>query len=396
MSATFLARAIGWSEPTFDGIFGVENSGTGPIFVREIQVRPAGGCTGQTVVGTGTLPGKFRISRISGFAGEVAATITPFPHRTDATALPSQVQLVARPDSVTEVSVLRSFVPTDSLMAQNITRTISPARGGTDGQADLFNSYDGVAQPVTLREGEGLAVLKTEADLPAARRFRVMFTIAATGATWEADFVTTARGAPDGCSFCLMNGTGSGVVLIVKLLEHIDNGEGANSNISAVDGFPCFRLVRGEGCLGGTDVTPLSPVSGSAPSTIRFVRGPFQHVYMGVKSGVGFDLFSTGGALGLTIAAQMQSGVLRRGQNNGIGIDINDARIGLNPPDWDSFYSVEENREGIQVNPGESVSIVGGRQGVTNTSVFDTYDVTFVCTLPTPRTVTTNYQRGIS
>jgi hypothetical protein len=362
VAETFFGRAIGWSEPTFDGIFGVENNGSVPFFVRSVQVRASGGCTSSLSVGTGTAPGKFRLSRISAVNGERVAVITPTPHSTGNGALPSQVSLVTRPDSVTETGVVRSWTPCDALMNGQAgyapsARMPSASSSGFPGQSELLaQRYDTDAQPVILREGEGLALLKTEADLPAARRYMVTFTVVATGETFTADFATSTRGAPDGVSWALFNATGSGVVLEVRSVENIDNGEGANSNVTPLQSFPFYRLARGEGCKGGDTVVPISPVSASAPSAMRFVRGPFSHVYMGAKTGVPIDVFSNPGVNGVPVDNQMRLGVLRRMQNNGLGIDLSDPRVGLTPQGFEQIYKAAPEDQGIRVAPGESLA----------------------------------------
>lgn len=399
MGQTFISRAIGWTEPGFDGIYGVENTSNGPIFVRKVQLRPVGGCTSTFVNGTGTSPGKFRLVRISGYSGEVAQTITPAPCSTASSALPAQVTLVCRPDIVTEVSTYRSIVPIDGTMngLTGYGRTARRPGSGIGLNASDVSSerYDSSAQPLVLAAGEGIAFLKTESDLPAARRFSLVFTVVATGASWVADFVSTSRGAPNGVAWALMNGASSGVALEVRVIEHHDNNEGCNSNVTAVQSFPCIRLARGEGCLGGTDLTPLSPVSNQAPAGVRFVRGPFSHVYAGTKAGAQIDVYSKPGAV-VPLDAQMRLGILRRCMSSGLGIEVDGIRTMLNPPGWEDLYTVDGSREGLQINPGESVAVLGGRQSQTNLSSFDTYDVTVLITVPDTRSGAKNFQRSLA
>jgi hypothetical protein len=161
--------------------------------------------------------------RISAASG--GAVIPILPANTSATAMPSQV-VARRWSLVTEVSKLRRALAGHLIvlgglaaLAKVRSPVISQARGGSS----LDISSGGVLKPVTIREGEGIAIVPDDVVFGAypttpsgPYNVEVTLRVAATGETYiiqAPDMVYGGTEEPGTVS--IVNGSGSGVVLEV-------------------------------------------------------------------------------------------------------------------------------------------------------------------------------------
>jgi hypothetical protein len=203
-----------------------------------------------------------------------------------------------------------------------------------------------------------------------------------TGATYicrSTDLSTDLR--LDEAVLAIFNGSGSGVVLAVRLWVLPEDGEAVMT--------PGLRLCRIAGlALGGDTVTPIRPdTSKSVPTALQVVRGSFQPVIAGEWQA---DYYSTHGtAYGSSNAllqswnkTQIDAGTLTRSTRaqdfRAIG-EVPGMRTGT--MDDDLLFSAEPGK-GIIIKPGTGLGLVAGRdvavggtQATGNTSTFINFDI---------------------
>lgn len=377
--------------PLEDGLlafFNTESSDDRRYFeLVSLRVSPAAPTSNNTA-GVGR-SGMMSIRRISALSGGDAASVIKMD--TGDASLPSQVSVVSDPDSVTLGDVFRRIAdaPAYSFSIAN-SQFSSRTYGGSmmthqkSHMADIWRGGESAdVEPIILREGEGLAIVQDSYGTQHSMQTAAVVTNTATGATYicrSTDLSTDRR--LNEANFAIFNGTGSGVVLAVRLWVLPMDGEAVL--------IPPLRLCRIAGlAMGGDMVTPLRPdTSKSVPSALSIKSGPFQPVIEGEWQA---DYYSTHGqlfagtaaALAAWNKAQIDAGTFSRGtrtQNfRAIGEVPGGIRVGTLKDDM--LFDAQPGK-GILIKPGDGLALVAGRdvasggtQAVGSNSTFINFDV---------------------
>lgn len=265
--------------PLEDGLLAIFNNETADdrryFELVSLRVSPAAPLSNITA-GVGRA-GAMSIRRITALSG--GDSVTPTRMDTADAALPSQVLVRNNPDSVTATDTFRRIAdaPSYSLTTAN-TQLSSRTYGGSmvthqkSHYADIWRGGESVdVEPIILREGQGVAIFQNEYGTQHSMQTAAVVTNTATGATYicRSLDVSTDRRLGES-NFGIFNGTGSGVVLAVKMWVLPMDGEAVM--------IPPLRLCRIAGTsLGGDTVTPIRPdTSKSVPSALQVLSGPFQ------------------------------------------------------------------------------------------------------------------------
>jgi hypothetical protein len=376
--------------PLEDGLFAIFNNETADdrryFELVSLRVSPSAPLSNNTA-GVGR-PGMMSIARITALTG--GESVTPIRMDTADTALPAQVLVRNNPDTATATDIFRRIAdaPVYSLTVGN-SQFSARTFGGSmvthqkSHFADIFRGGESVnVEPIILREGQGVGLFQDQYGTQHSMQTAAVVTDTATGATYicrSTDLSTDRRlGEP---TFAIFNGTGSGVVLAVRLWVLPMDGEVVLN--------PGLRLCRIAGlALGGDTVTPIRPdTSKSIPSALRVVSGSFQPVIAGEWQA---DYYTThglayGGSAALLQSwnkAQIDAGTFSRSTRaqdfRAIG-EISGMRTGT--MDDDLLFSAKAG-EGIIIKPGTGLGLVAGRdvasggtQAIGNTSTFINFDI---------------------
>jgi len=298
--------------PPNDGLIGVMNNTTDGTIVeiRRVWLAPQSGLS--DVAGQ---PGRIRISRISASSG--GDSISFANNDTTSTSLPSQIELRASPDSVTETSVLgyRSDVRAFGETLGNNYAVMNPSYmdpkiNGSDYANLYFRGRDSAVESYTCREGEGIAFILDTLGFPKSWSLRVCVRVLSTGKCYIADAEPALIEYPRlvGLAFwSIMNNTGSGVVIEVT---GIDMNEVGYTNV-----MPEYSLVKGA-CV-GTNRRTLTPAAfdtnNNCPAGIVCVGAPFYLIPGAAEHGAVYDIpyYNTNATTGVPIAQQLKYGRFR-------------------------------------------------------------------------------------
>lgn len=377
--------------PLEDGLlafFNTESSDDRRYFeLVSLRVSPSAPTSNNTA-GVGR-SGMMSIRRISALSGGDSASVIKMD--TGDASLPSQVSVVSDPDSVTLGNVFRRIAdaPAYSLSVSN-SQFSSRTYGGSmmthqkSHMADIWRGGESAdVEPIILREGEGLAIVQDSYGTQHSMQTAAVVTNTATGATYicrSTDLSTDRR--LNEANFAIFNGTGSGVVLAVRLWVLPMDGEAVM--------IPPLRLCRIAGlAMGGDMVTPLRPdTSKSAPSALSIKSGPFQPVIAGqwqadYYTTHGLTYGGTAALLGAWNKAQIDSNTFSRATMTrnfrAIGEVPGGIRVGTLKDDmlFDALPG-----SGILIKPGDGLALVAGRdvisggtQAVGSNSTFINFDI---------------------
>lgn len=377
-----------------DGLLGIFNNETADdrryFELVSLRVSPSAPLSNNAAA-TGK-PGSLSIKRITAASG--GDSITPIRMDTADAALPAQVLVRNNPDSVTATDVFRRIAdaPAYSLTASN-SQFSSATYGGSMVThqkahfADIFRGGESVdVEPIILREGQGVGLFQDAYGTQHSMQTAAVVTNTTTGATYicrSTDLSTDRR--LDEAVFAIFNGSGSGVVLAVRLWVLPMDGEAVMT--------PGLRLCRIAGiALGGDTVTPIRPdTSKSVPSALQVIRGSFQPVIAGEWQA---DYYTTHGLVFQNSAsglqgwnkAQIDAGTFSRSTRaqdfRAIG-EVPGMRTGTMDDDLLFFARAGE---GIIIKPGDGLAVVAGRevaqasgpggtQAIGNGSTFINFDI---------------------
>ena len=193
--------------------------GSGKIVrVHQANVKPV--TTGQSLVGL------IKFTRITAASVGLEA-IDAFPYDTGNTALPSQVEALYMPTSVTKTanSELRRMAMQPMLnftraLSALVGRTYGDGRSGND-SSEVFSETDADTTGWILREGQGICLENQTTDLNPVNAFAINMVVNVGGETWRYSRVIEPRvwHNTSGALFSLMNNTGSGVVVDVQRVQ---------------------------------------------------------------------------------------------------------------------------------------------------------------------------------
>jgi hypothetical protein len=356
--------------PLEDGLLGIFNTETADdrryFELISLRVSPSAPLSNNSAaIGK---PGSLSIQRITAVSG--GDSITPIQMDTADAALPAQVLVRNDPDSVTATDIFRRIAdaPAYSLTVAN-TQFSSRTFGGSMMThqkahfADIFRGGESAnVEPIILREGEGVGLFQDAYGTQHSMQTAAVVTNISTGATYicrSTDLSTDRRLGE--AVLAIFNGTGSGVVLAVKLWVLPMDGEAVLT--------PGLRLCRIAGvALGGDTVTPIRPdTSKSVPTALQVVSGSFQPVIAGewqadYYSTHGLIFQNSAGALQGWNKAQIDAGTFSRSTRaqdfRAIG-EIPGMRTGT--MDDDLMFSAKAG-EGIIITPGTGLGLVAGRE----------------------------------
>lgn len=360
--------------PLEDGLLGIFNNETADdrryFELVSLRVSPSAPLS-NNIAAVGK-PGSLSIRRITAVSG--GDSITPILMDTADAALPAQVLVRSDPDSVTATDVFRRIAdaPAYSLIVSNSQLSARTYGGSMMSHqkshfADIFRGGESVnVEPIILREGEGVGLFQDAYGTQHSMQTAAVVTNTATGATYicrSTDLSTDRRLGE--ATFAIFNGTGSGVVLAVRLWVLPMDGEAVLT--------PALRLCRIAGiALGGGTVTPIRPdTSKSVPAALQVVGGSFQPVISGewqsdYYSTHGIAFVAAGTPLGVWNKAPLDAGTLRRSTRaqdfRAIG-EVPGLRTGT--MDDDLLFSAKAG-EGIIIKPGDGLGLVAGTVPDTN------------------------------
>ena len=377
--------------PLEDGLLGIFNTETSDerryFELVSLRVSPAAPLSNNTAgVGRAGMMSIVRITSLTG--GDVVA---PILMDTADAALPAQVLIRNNPDAATATDVFRRIAdaPAYSLTVSN-SQFSSRTYGGSmvthqkAHMADIWRGGESAdVEPIILREGEGLALIQDQYGTQHSMQTAAVVTNTATGATYicrSTDLSTDRRlGEP---TFAIFNGSGSGVVLSVKLWVLPMDGDAVV--------LPQLRLCRIAGvALGGTPVTPiLSDTNVGVPGALSVVSGSFQPRIYGewqddYYTTHGLTYGGTGALLAAWNKAQIDAGTFSRSTmtNNFRAIGEIPGGVRVGTINDDLMFSAEPG-SGIIIKPGDGLGLVsgtstatGGTQAIGSSSTFINYDI---------------------
>jgi hypothetical protein len=224
--------------------------------------------------------GILSLDRISAASG--GTELSPAKFDTNAGALPSTIKLRDKPTSVTlSGGTIRRFG--DCISSFSITKAM-PFRtirapgvvdcndhsGRTAEGRDIWRA-DGISdtEPIVLREGEGIAIVKRAWGIPQSMRLAITVVISTKTYHWSDSAFGTPMGL-DSALVSLMNETGSGLIVYVYVASMPDMGE---------ENIPRYRLVKCENVfdvISGTSVTPAVHDTASSVGDVSCYVGPMR------------------------------------------------------------------------------------------------------------------------
>jgi hypothetical protein len=330
--------------------------------------------------------GSLSIKRITAVSG--GDQLTPTKMDTSGASLPAQVLIRNDPDSVTATDVFRRIAdaPAYSLTVAN-TQFSSRTYGGSmmthqkSHMADIFRGGESAnVEPIILREGEGIGLFQDAYGSQHSMQTAAVVTNISTGATYicrSSDLSTDRR--LNESNFAIFNGTGSGVVLAVKLWVLPMDGEAVMN--------PSLRLCRISGISqGGNTVTPILPdTSKTVPSALVVKSGPLQPRIAGEWQSDYYETHGLAFAGGITVwnKLQLDAGTFSRTLMTNIFPAIGEVKIGMQRSalDNDLLFDAKPG-QGILIKPGDGFALVsgttvasGGTQAVNSSSTFINYDI---------------------
>jgi hypothetical protein len=349
-NATFTFRTIIHATQE-NALLGFRHNGTyGKFALVGFDVLPASPISSNVLLGTRSL------SRISALVGGV--DVPYLKAKSGVASLPSQVQIVRRPEQVTlaSPSLYRSVLPIPISMA-----SLSLKAWGRDSTDNVSNGSwwrsgygDSNIQKVLLREGQGFALTSASADpvYPQTLALTIVLRNASSGAT----YIINSQHHPSemsGAAFAILNGSGSGITLEVVSVQVSDIGDAAGWATTP----SVLRLLRIYRLIGGKDIAPIPSRSDRAVPSFLIVRRNFLAddlgvMYMGDVTGgpnaveYGFPstnapLFFRTGCFGRRVLAQL-------------GV----ANPGLALPFWNPAIWWNKTVSGINFSGGHDMHIV--------------------------------------
>jgi len=379
--------------PLEDALLAIQNTATDArayFEVVSLRVSPAapssGFSSGATATGRSGLFGLYRVSAVTG-----GDTVTPIRMDTADAALPSQVTVANNPNSVTTTALFRRINDTPNFSTQTATGLGSRTYGGSmvthqkAHYADVWRGGESVnVEPIILRAGEGIALVQEAFGLPHSMIVSAVVTNTATNATYvcRSTDVGTDR-TIGGALYAIMNGSGSGVTLAVKLMFLPMDGEATLT--------PPLRLCRMDGiALDGDAVTPISPdTSKTAPSSLKVTSGPLQIRLPGewqsdYYTTHGNDFVGAGAGVAAWLRYNLNAAVFNRKTYTPVFPDVGISNaIGFQSSTMnDSLMFEADSGSGIIVKPGQGLALVSGRTSATGefpllgaSSTFHNYDI---------------------
>lgn len=396
-SATFRGVDIGPSRDGFAAVFNRTANEDGKV-VRVHQVRtmqPSGSNADVTNL-TGT-QGRIGLYRITAYSGGTEKSFSAYD--TSSGALPSEVKLVVFPDSVTTSDNFRSFgdafsfTITQAIALQAQLRSPGILDWMDGGNRDMpsteqvwWSGGTSAMEGIVCREGEGIALVRRDYGQPQAFHWSIRIKDNATGDCYCRTIATGGSVMIGSASFAFFNGSGSGATYTVYAIGFPDFGE---SNI------PRVRVAKITGydyVSGDTQGTgSIAPHDTATDTTgIEAPAGPFIARTWGKDNGLDLDYLNY--QTTIPIAAQQRAGTYRQVLQSDPWYSLTHSPV-LRFENADMVYGYSTAAgsrdsyfpEGyISLNPGEGLALLGGGNGLVETSEMAYYDIEFVCEIVEP------------
>jgi hypothetical protein len=371
--------------PLTDGIASLFNNSTDAnisIKINRVSILPAGGQNTAASVNPLQL---YKITDL--ISGTDSSTITPVKHDTNSSDLPSQVVILSSPLSATTSDRYCNRVerPAYSITTANAGMA-SMMPGPTKGNRVLNTAcvlnvgQDSTSEPIILREGEGIALFQSVFGIPHSMTINVVIRNNTTGATYTVRSIGcgTARILTKPL-FGIFNGSGSGVVLSVNIVQIPAEGEAVTISTN--------RLVLIEGHEGGTDITDqISPhdTQFPLPSYVEALGGPFVAYPYG-RSAAGnyfWNIYHGTNSLEASIASQQAYGRIRSTVLQPWGTDQGSS-LKNGPYFWDLYNHNSEKslQQPIILRANQGIALVSGRAGTIDSSTFNYKEIYITFTI---------------
>jgi hypothetical protein len=353
-------------QPGFDGIAGIYNGqSNSQIEITSIRLIPTVPSRDSTVIP------KYTLRRITAITQGSGTSLSPVLHDTNSTSLPSQVSVIKYPSSITttgidvrNISALAnySFTATNTQLGYRLPGGRLRSSTSCLSMEDMFMASKGsTIEPVVLREGEGITLDCTTVTAPSQNHINVIITNNSSGATYRFNLDVAGQNLNNDSVVAILNGSGSGVILTVRLVVIANCGE---VNI------PLMRLAFIDGVYESTSTTSAISFNtlNSLPSTIKLYNGMFKAMITGAKNGIPDDWSSL--LSGETVANIFRRGVIR----------YNTYPHHFSPPGssttifpyWgnDAFILFQaRGGSGLILNSGKGIGLLAGKSAIENSGL---------------------------
>lgn len=352
-----------------DGLCGIFNTGDDVIEVVGVEILDPIWPSGQLTAY------QMSLARTTAASGGIVLTAGRFD--TNDAVMPTQVKVVAFPDSVTVSGTpIRSFMDMaegGANIALNGFSLRSPLKlrssTNSEGMSSIISPGDGTVQSIILREGEGVAIvgrnLSSFANALTAARIACIVNVGSASYAYTYDGVgpSCADGEP---IFSIFNGVGSGVVLTLSSMEWAPVAW-ASETLGQLGGnnrTANLRLLRISAPIYKDSTVYDAPVamdtSKTCPATLQLLSKPFIAQIPGVPEGMPFDWPSTP-AVQISVAQQALAGGLRAVQRQSFIDPSNQGGLGANiGPAWNNRLYSARTGNGIILRKGQGLALCGG------------------------------------
>lgn len=393
-SAVFRGADIGPSRDGFAAVFNRTPSAEGKV-VRVHQIRtiqPSG--SNADVTNAAGNQGRIGLYRITAYTGGEEKTFAEYD--TNAASLPSQVKLVVFPDSVTTSDMIRTFgdafsfsiLQSISFQGQLRAPGLFDVQNGSprdmpSGEQVWWAGGTAALEPIICREGQGVALVRRDYGQPQAYHWSLRIKDLATGRCYCRTLASGGSTLIGNASFAFFNGSGSGATYAVYAIGFPDFGE---SNIPRVR----VAKIAGYEWVPG-DVPDTGSISKHDTLTdttgIEVPKGPFV-----ARWDNGLNLAYLNYQTTIPIAEQQRAGTYRQILQSDPWYSMTHTpNLRLENADMVYGYATASGSRDayfpdgyITLNPGEGIALLGGGNGLVETSEMAYYDIEFICEIVSP------------
>lgn len=341
--------------------------------------------------------GILSLDRIIACSGGIEILASKFD--TNAANLPSTVTFKSFPDSVTTSGTIRRFG--DCVSTYNITTAIpfqammrAPGILDTSESGRNMESHNVLhkanisdIEPITLREGEGIACIQRDFGVPQSSHFSITVKVTSTGNTYRYKVINNGSTYTyDQPKWALCNGVGSGITLTVWIVSHSDLGE---------QNIPRLRITKiggmewqgqGSGII-ASSITPIKHDTATDLTGIAAYIGDFKPIPLSGTQGVQVDYQNYQGSP-IPVATQHKFDTYRHFLIAEPKISLTHAPIlrfenenEIWPGDRRGVFAIDDE---IVLHSGEGIAVIAGGNGAIDTSELCYVNIEIIATLVSP------------